>query len=339
MKNELFNNNRMKFVKNAMKILTAGMLSLFLSVYEALAQTAPAPSGEPDMYLYTIILMVTILIILHAIFIPLLYPEKTPEEIAKLVTKEKEKSIVTKLADKISGLKPMEEEQNLLMSDNYDGIQELDNNVPPWFNILFYGTIIIAIGYLLNYHVFKTGKLPFQEYSDEVYAAELKREELIRTGAFINEESVVFDKDPESLAMGKQIFMANCVPCHGNNAEGTVGPNLTDEFWIHGGGIKNVFKTVKYGVPVKGMIAWQNILNPKSIQQVSSYLISLNGTAPANGKAPEGEIYIDNDGSNDSTSVKGDSLKTSGISLDMKPDSIKNSNNKKDTVKTDTLRK
>ena len=339
MKIEIFNKNKMRFVKNIMKILAAGLFFSIISMQGAYAQTAPAATGETDMQMYNIILMIVLLIILNTIFIPLLYPEKTPEEIALLENQEKEKSIVTILADKISGLKPMEEEKDLLMNDDYDGIRELDNNVPPWFNILFYGTIIIAIGYLLNYHVFKTGKLPFQEYSDEVYAAEIKREELIRTGAFINEESVEFDKDPESLAMGKQIFMANCVPCHGNNAEGTVGPNLTDEFWIHGGGIKNVFKTVKYGVPVKGMIAWQNVLNPKSIQQVSSYLISLKGTAPANGKAPEGEIYIDKDGSNDSTSVKGDSLKTSGSSSEMKPDSVKNSNNKKDTVKTDTLRK
>ncbi|MFZ1322436.1 MAG: cbb3-type cytochrome c oxidase N-terminal domain-containing protein [Ignavibacteria bacterium] len=329
----------MKFVKNVMKILSAGLFFSIISLQGAYAQTAPAAAGETDMHMYTIILMVVILIILHAIFVPLLYPEKTPEEIAQLETKEKEKSIVTILADKISGLKPMEEEQNLLMSDDYDGIRELDNNVPPWFNILFYGTIIIAIGYLLNYHVFKTGKLPFQEYSDEVYAAEIKRDELIRTGAFINEESVELVKDPESLAMGKQIFVANCVPCHGNNAEGTVGPNLTDEFWIHGGGIKNVFKTVKYGVPVKGMIAWQNVLNPKSIQQVSSYLISLKGTAPANGKVPEGEKYVNQDGSTDSTSVKGDSLKTSGTTTNMKPDSIKFSNNKKDTTKADSLSK
>lgn len=339
MKIEIFNNNKMKFVKNVMKILSAGLFFSIISLQGAYAQTAPAAAGETDMHMYTIILMVVILIILHAIFVPLLYPEKTPEEIAQLETKEKEKSIVTILADKISGLKPMEEEQNLLMSDDYDGIRELDNNVPPWFNILFYGTIIIAIGYLLNYHVFKTGKLPFQEYSDEVYAAEIKRDELIRTGAFINEESVELVKDPESLAMGKQIFVANCVPCHGNNAEGTVGPNLTDEFWIHGGGIKNVFKTVKYGVPVKGMIAWQNVLNPKSIQQVSSYLISLKGTAPANGKVPEGEKYVNQDGSTDSTSVKGDSLKTSGTTTNMKPDSIKFSNNKKDTTKADSLSK
>jgi len=339
MKNDLFRNNKMKFVKNAIKILTAGTLAIFLSVYEALAQTAPPAAGEPDMHLYTVILMVTILIILHAVFVPLLYPEKTPEEIAQSKNEVKVKSIVTILADKFSGLKPIEEEQDLLMSDNYDGIRELDNNIPPWFNILFYGSMIFAVIYMLNFHVLKTGKLPLEEYSDEVYAAELKRNELIRTGAFINEESVELDNDPESILMGKQIFVANCVPCHGNNAEGTVGPNLTDEFWIHGGGIKNVFKTVKYGVPVKGMIAWQNILNPKSIQQVSSYLISLKGTAPAFGKAPEGEKYLDQNGSADSTSVKDDSLKTSGQSTKVKPDSVKNSINKKDTTKSDTLRK
>ncbi|MBS1517511.1 MAG: c-type cytochrome [Bacteroidetes bacterium] len=305
-----------------------------MAVQAIQAQTAPvaAPSGETDMNLYFTVLFIVVLIIFHAVFIPMLFPEKTTEELAAAEIRKKKKSVIGVITDKISGLKPMEAEKELLMSDNYDGIQELDNNIPPWFNILFYGTVIIAIVYLLNYHVFKTGKLPFQEYNDEVYAAEVKREELIRTGAFINEESVEQLKDAESLAKGKQIFLANCVPCHGNNAEGTVGPNLTDDYWIHGGGIKNIFKTVKYGVPVKGMIAWQSILNPKSIQEVGSYVISLHGTNPPNGKAPEGDKYSEK---TDSTKAGNDSLKNSGL----KTDSLKEQSLKNDKAKTDSVKK
>jgi cytochrome c oxidase cbb3-type subunit 3 len=88
--------------------------------------------------------------------------------------------------------------------------------------------------------------------------------------------------------------MANCAACHGQKGEGVVGPNLTDAYWIHGGGIKNVFKTIKYGVPAKGMIAWETQLSPSQIQKVASYVLTLQGTNPPNGKAPEGEIWKDN---------------------------------------------
>jgi cytochrome c oxidase cbb3-type subunit 3 len=97
--------------------------------------------------------------------------------------------------------------------------------------------------------------------------------------------------DTPDLEAGKAIFKTNCVPCHGPEAGGIVGPNLTDKYWIHGGGIKNVFKTIKDGVPAKGMISWQAVLKPKQIQEVASYVLSLQGTKPANPKAPQGTIW------------------------------------------------
>ncbi|MBK8983525.1 MAG: c-type cytochrome [Ignavibacteria bacterium] len=328
MKSNFIIRRMMKFFRCTLKLTAAGFFAVVIFAGQAMSQTAPAAGGESDMQL--IILIAVMIALLHAVFIPLLFPEKTPEELALAENVKKEKSILAVITDKISGLKPLDEEKELLMSDDYDGIRELDNNVPPWFNILFYSTIVIAIIYMLNYHVFKTGKLPFEEYSDEIYAAELKRDELIRTGAFINEESVELVSDPESLDMGKKIFMANCLPCHGSNAEGTVGPNLTDQYWIHGGGIKNIFKTVKYGVPVKGMISWQNVLNPKGIQQVSSYVITLTGTNPPNAKAPEGNIYTE---STDTTALRNDSLKkTDSVKVSI-TDTLKNSALNKDTLK------
>ncbi len=328
MKSNFIIRRMMKYFRQSIIITAAGLFAVMIFTGQAMSQTAPAAAGGSDMQL--IILISVMIVLLHAVFIPLLFPGKTPEELALAENVKKEKSIISVITDKISGLKPLDEEKELLMSDDYDGIRELDNNIPPWFNILFYSTVVIAIIYMLNYHVFKTGKLPFEEYSDEIYAAELKRDELIRTGAFINEESVELVSDPSSLDMGKKIFMANCLPCHGSNAEGTVGPNLTDQYWIHGGGIKNIFKTVKYGVPVKGMIAWQNVLNPKGIQQVASYVISLNGTNPPNGKGPEGNIYSE---SSDSAAVKNDSLKnTDSVKVSVK-DTLKNSALNKDTLK------
>lgn len=292
---------------------------MMLVSFPLLAQTSTAATDETDMTNYYIILFVIFFLLLNAIFIPLLKESPTYGEAT--VALEPRKSVLKGIYDKISGLKPISQERELMMDEDYDGITELDNNVPPWFNILFYGTIVFAFLYLLNYHVFNIGRLPLQEYTDEVFAADLKREELIRTGAFINENSVTLVTDKAALDNAKQIFSVNCVPCHGNNAEGTVGPNLTDQYWIHGGGIKNVFKTIKYGVPAKGMISWQNQFNPKTMQEVASYVISLQGTNPPNAKAPEGQPYVEtgSDSTNaktDSTKVKSDSVKVSGTSKD-----------------------
>ncbi len=301
-------------------ISAATVFLIWVSSVSAQAQT-PA-SGEMNMELYINILLVIFLILVNAIFIPLLRTPATSEESLK-----EKKTLFRKLTEKLSGLKPIEQEHSLVLEGDYDGIHELNNKVPPWFNILFYGTIVIAFIYFLNFHVFKTGKLPFEEYADEVYAAELQREELIRTGAFINENTVEFLSDNETIAAGKQLFTINCVTCHGDGGQGTIGPNLTDDYWIHGGGIKNVFKTIKYGVPAKGMITWMNQLNPKKMQQVASYVITLKGTNPPGGKAPEGTIYTVE--VPDSVKAMTDSTKKSA------GDSLKDSLNK-NTMKNDT---
>ncbi len=126
----------------------------------------------------------------------------------------------------------------------------------------------------------------------EVQLADAQKEFLIRTGAFVNEQTVTFLDDAPSLSAGKEIYVKNCATCHGLNGEGLIGPNLTDNYWIHGGGIKNVFKIIKYGVTQKGMISWQNQLDPKKMQETASYILTLEGTSPANAKQPEGDLYV-----------------------------------------------
>jgi len=144
---------------------------------------------------------------------------------------------------------------------------------------------------MIDYHIVGSGQVMAEEYNAEVQAASLEREALIKSGAFVNEETVTLMTDDSALDAGKTIFQNNCVACHAADGGGIVGPNLTDDYWIHGGGIKNVFKVIKYGVVEKGMIAWQTQLNPNQMQEVASYVWSLQGTTPANPKQPEGEIW------------------------------------------------
>jgi cytochrome c oxidase cbb3-type subunit 3 len=121
----------------------------------------------------------------------------------------------------------------------------------------------------------------------------MQKEAMLKTvAATVDESSVVALKDEASLSLGKSIFIARCSPCHSMNAEGNVGPNLTDDYWLHGGSVNDIFKTVKYGVPAKAMVAWNGILQPIEMQDVVSYIMSLRGSNPANAKAPQGTLYV-----------------------------------------------
>ena len=191
----------------------------------------------------------------------------------------------------LGGLKPISREKELLLHDDFDGIKELNNPVPVWFNVLFYGTIAFGIVYLLVYHSWNMAPLSGKEYELEVKAAMVHKEKnLVEEGSKIDENSVVVVTDAKELEKGKGVYINNCAMCHGKDGEGKVGPNLTDNFWKNGkGSVNDVFKVIKYGVPDKGMVPWEKSLTPTQIQNVTSYILSLKGTNPANAKAPEGE--------------------------------------------------
>ena len=250
------------------------------------AQTTTPTEGISTEYIQTMLLVGFLLTFLAFVFL-FIFGMGDREDPSKKVA-----AFFRKLKDKFVGAVPVEQEGEILLADDYDGIKELDNKIPPWFNILFYATVIFAVYYLLNYHVFKTGKLQYQEYQAEMQAAEVQQAALMSSGALVNENTVTRLTDIGSLNAGQNIFKTNCVPCHGPDGGGVVGPNLTDEFWIHGGGVKNIFKTIKYGVPAKGMITWQTQLSAKQIQEVASYVMSLEGTKPANPKPPQGVKYV-----------------------------------------------
>ena len=186
-------------------------------------------------------------------------------------------------------LKPLEKEKELLMDHTYDDIAELDNPTPPWFMYLFYLTIVFAVVYGAYYHVYQDGNIQETEYKNEVAVAEKAREEYMKKFAnSVNEDNVTVVKEGKDLTEGSQIYSTNCVACHGDKGQGGVGPNLTDKFWIHGGEIKDLFKTITRGVPEKGMIAWNKTLNPLQIQKVASYILTLQGTNPPGAKEPQG---------------------------------------------------
>lgn len=191
-------------------------------------------------------------------------------------------------------LKPAggKEEKALLLDHSYDGIVELDNHLPPWLVNVFYVTIAFGVIYFTYYTVLGIGQTQIEEYSEEQRIAAIQIAEwnaLALTS--IDENTVTFDPTPQALESGQKIYDTNCVACHASDGGGGIGPNLTDEYWIHGGSISDIFSIVKYGVVEKGMIPWQDQLSPEEMQNVSSYILTLVGTTPLNPKAPEGEKY------------------------------------------------
>ncbi len=206
----------------------------------------------------------------------------------------KSKSFWDKLVDKSWNLIPLEKEAEIDLHHDYDGIRELDNSLPPWWLYLFYGTIVWAALYIYNSHM-KDGSISqLQEY--EIAMAEAEEAKFLylsRQVNNVNETNVEVVTDANLLSDAKSIFESNCATCHGLAGQGGVGPNLTDDYWVHGGGIKNVFKTIKYGVPEKGMIAWSSQLSPTSMQNISSYILTLRGTNPPDAKKPEGDLYVE----------------------------------------------
>lgn len=218
---------------------------------------------------------------------------------------------------KLLGSKPIEQEGEIVLDHNYDGIKELDNSLPPWWVYLFYATIAFAAIYLVRFEIFKEYNQA-QEYEEAVAEAQLEIAEYKKNNKdLVDVNTVELLTDAADLSAGRAIYTANCVACHKADGGGGIGPNLTDDYWILGGGIKNVFKTImEGGRDGKGMISWRSELSPGEMAQVGSYLLTFQGTTPAEPKAAEGEIWVDPDAPAeevnttvvDSTGVKLDSI-------------------------------
>jgi cytochrome c oxidase cbb3-type subunit 3 len=214
---------------------------------------------------------------------------KSEEELAKDQESSAFKSIMDLATDNVA----IEDEKDILLDHDYDGIHELDNNLPPWWVAFFYITIVFAVVYIFRMHINNDMQTMAEEYTAEVTQAQeaLNKFKSSNTN-FIDETNVTLLTDAGSIETGKKLFNSSCAACHGNEGQGIVGPNLTDNYWLHGGDLKSVFKTIKYGVPDKGMIAWKSQLKGPQMQKITSYILQeLVGTTPANPKAAEGDLY------------------------------------------------
>jgi len=209
--------------------------------------------------------------------------------------------------DTLNAAVPVAQEKEIELDHSYDGIKELDNHLPPWWSWLFIGTVVWGVVYLFVYHFSESLPLQMQEYQTELVDAEQQAIKLkaSQPQAVIDENSLVFTADEAIIAKGKAVFQSNnCASCHKSDGGGNaIGPNLTDQYWLHGGEIKNIFALIKNGVVEKGMPAWGKVMSPKDVHDVTFYVMSLQGTNPPDAKAPQGELFKP-------VVVKQDSVKT-----------------------------
>ncbi|WP_177230329.1 cbb3-type cytochrome c oxidase N-terminal domain-containing protein [Chitinophaga sp. CF118] len=180
-------------------------------------------------------------------------------------------------------------EADVDMGHDYDGIRELNNPTPPWWRYGFYCSIVFAVIYMWRFQIVHSAPSQLEELAiAEKEASEEKAEYLKNAANNIDEKSVKLLTDPAELAAAQKLFTASCAPCHGPQGQGVVGPNLTDDYWLHGGKISDVFTTIKYGVPDKGMKSWKDDFSPRQLAQLASYIKSIHGSNPPNPKEKQG---------------------------------------------------
>lgn len=208
--------------------------------------------------------------------------------------------------NKANNFKPISEEASIDLDHNYDGIRELDNRLPPWWLYGFYLTIIFAAFYLYTHHVSHSAPNSIDEYQAAVVQADIAKQAYLKKAANnVDETTVKLLTDEASINAGKAVFQSTCFACHGKQGEGGVGPNLTDDFWLHGGSVQDVFKSIKYGWADKGMKSWKDDFSPVQIAQIASYVKSLHGTNPPNAKPAQGTLFTEGGGAaKDSTGSK-----------------------------------
>jgi cytochrome c oxidase cbb3-type subunit III len=274
---------------------------------QAMSETGEPASGsflnDPLLPLYVTagaVLLLLILVALVAIYVIRVLKYLTEETLRQQGQPSRagyppRESWWKRFVEKMNASVPLEQEKNIELDHSYDGIRELDNHLPPWWKWLFYGTIGWAVVYLVVFHLTDSLPLSLEEYKTELALADeqMKKYQASQPQAAIDENTLVYTHDAAAIEKGKTIFTNNnCGGCHRNDGGGnTIGPNLADEYWLHGGAIKNVFQTIKNGVVEKGMPAWGKSMSAQDVRDVTFFVLSLKGTNPPDAKAPQGEIF------------------------------------------------
>ena len=291
--------------KNASKILGVvllvgfSLLSQITSAQDATTDVVKLPNygglTASAYYMFLTVIGMELTVILFLAFsIRRMYTELLPEKIRPVREKSNLLTWWNNLNNKIfTKAVPVEREADILLDHNYDGIKELDNALPPWWKYGFYITIGIAFIYLLNFHVLGIGLNPTQEYNAEMEKARVEKEKYEANNKDRIDENNVPMPDANGIKAGQRLFDANCVACHLKDGGGSVGPNLTDDYWIHKGSLNDIYNIIKVGYPDKGMQAWSGQFSPKEISFLAGFIKSLKGTKPAVAKEQQGEFYID----------------------------------------------
>lgn len=252
---------------------------------------------SPEMMLYItfgLVIVVSLLVLIVAFYVLQLLKTFVRKDMSEeaLAAEEAKPSWFTQQWDKWNALKPLEEEGTLLLDHDYDGIKELDNHLPPWWKGLFYLTIVYGVIYILIFHVFQSAPLQEERYDMEMAAAAaLKAENEAELVFDFDENTVTQSMDAVELVDGREFFESQCAICHKADGGGLAGPNLTDEYWRNGGSVSDIYKVIKNGVQGTAMIPWDSKLNPIRLRNVTSYVMSLQGTNPPGALKPDGDLY------------------------------------------------
>lgn len=294
-------------VKTLLLLIGAVMLAGNVQAQDAAQATSSAPAVIAGMLADEFYWLISVIVLeLAVIFTLIILIKRMINLISDKEAKEATKPKVKRRSfwDRINDAKPIEKEEDILLDHDYDGIRELDNSLPPWWKWGFYLTIVIGIIYLWYYHGGGNGPSSREEYIAEVEKGEREVAKYLANSANNVDENSVVMLEGADIAAGRTIFENTCSPCHAKDGGGnTIGPNLTDQYWLHGGSIKHIFKSIKYGWPDKGMKSWKDDFSPKQIAQLASFVKSLQGTTPAAPKEKQGELYIEAETTTDSTAT------------------------------------
>jgi cytochrome c oxidase cbb3-type subunit 3 len=236
------------------------------------------------IYLAVIFLQLVVIIFMSNKIRSFIRTEVKTEEV-------EQESWLVRWFSRLNNFKPIEEEAKFDVGHDYDGIRELDNNTPAWWSYTFLFCILFAGVYMYRYHVAHSAPLPLEELKIAQDEAAIQKAEYLKNAAESIDETNVTMSDAAGLSIGAELYTKNCVVCHGDKGQGGIGPNLTDDYWIHKGSLKDIFYSVKYGWPQNGMKAWSEDFSPSQIAHVSSYVKTLVGTNPPNPKDKQGELY------------------------------------------------